>query len=396
MSIATTGAYFGDRAVSRLAVSVASVAYLVGYLGYGFQQQLDVTRYLVYAIPGLLVGSLLLQSTPKINEPAVGYVISYLTLTFVSCLAGTVDMWHFWNDVLIMTMIGLCFVPSIYVGADQIRTMFLGTLACFLLKWLLTDHSGIRILELLATGTGSALGGGFDDHQGGVNSAIFAVFFYAVGAKVQFALALILTVLGGKRVSILAVAIGLASIFFFRRFGAFERRRDRFFGLLVGLATINILALNLDGIMGYAHWALDIKVDIETIMLGRHKIASEMVRVIEDRSLFELLFGSGPGSASAFAWLVSAGGLVLPHNDWLKLLYNHGILGSTIFTLFMALVFSSSIPAAVIALTSAVIMSTDNVIIYLYYQFPMAMMVACCSSPGSPRQEAAQIPHSAG
>ena len=152
MNIATTGTYFSDRAVSRLAVSVASVAYLAGYLGYGFREQLDPARYFVYAIPGILVGSLLLQSTPKINEPAAGYVISYLTLTFVACLAGIVDTWFFWNDVIIMTLIGLCFVPSIYVGADQIRTIFLGSLVCFLLKWVLTDHSGIRILELLAAG----------------------------------------------------------------------------------------------------------------------------------------------------------------------------------------------------------------------------------------------------
>ena len=249
MNIATTGTYFGDRAVSRLAVSVATVAYLVGYLGYGFREQLDPARYFVYVIPGILVGSLLLQSTPKINEPAAGYVISYLTLTFVACLAGIVDTGFFWNDVIIMTFIGLCFVPSIYVGADQIRTIFLGSLVCFLLKWVLTDHSGIRILELLEAGTGSGLGSGYDDHQGGLLSPIYAVFFYAVGAKIQFVLALILTVLGGKRVAILALAIGLASIFFFRRIGAFERRRDRFFALLGGLATINIVALNLDDII---------------------------------------------------------------------------------------------------------------------------------------------------
>jgi hypothetical protein len=305
-------------------------------------------------------------------------------------------MWFFWNDVIIMTLIGLCFVPSIYVGADQIRTIFLGSLVCFLLKWLFTDHSGIRILELLEAGTGSALGTGYDDHQGGLLNPIYAVFFYAVGAKIQFVLALILTVLGGKRVGILAVAIGLASIFFFRRFGAFERRRDRFFVLLGGLATINIVALNLDDIVRYVHSALDIRVHIETIMLGRHRLASEMVRVIENRSLFESLFGFGPGSASALAWVVSGGVLELPHNDWMKLLYNHGILGSMMFTLFMAAIFSSSMPASVIAIASAVIMSTDNVIIYLLYQVPMVMMVACCSSRGSLRQEAAQIPHSAG
>jgi hypothetical protein len=50
-------------------------------------------------------------------------------------------------------------------------------------------------------------------------------------------------------------------------------------------------------------------------------------------------------------------------------------LGSIAITTFIALVFSTSATGAVIAIASAILMTTDNVFIYLYYQFPIVLMV---------------------
>jgi len=111
-------------------------------------------------------------------------------------------------------------------------------------------------------------------------------------------------------------------------------------------------------------------------MLGRHAIGVEMTRAIDSRSVVDSLIGAGPGCADAVASIVSRDTLTLPHNDWLKLLYDYGILGSLIITMFMALIFSSSKLGAIIALTNATIMITDNVQMYLYYQFPIVLMVA--------------------
>jgi hypothetical protein len=56
-------------------------------------------------------------------------------------------------------------------------------------------------------------------------------------------------------------------------------------------------------------------------------------------------------------------------------IYDYGILGSIAITAFIALVFSTSATGAVIAIASAVLMMTDNVVMYLYYQFPIVLMV---------------------
>src|SRR5258708_1405043 len=97
-----TGTDVADRAISRLAVSNACLGYSVGYAGYSFQQHLGPARYFVYAVPGILVGSLLFQRNSRINEPATGYLIMYLSMGFVAYLMGVKDTQFFLNDFVIM------------------------------------------------------------------------------------------------------------------------------------------------------------------------------------------------------------------------------------------------------------------------------------------------------
>jgi len=191
---------------------------------------------------------------------------------------------------------------------------------------------------------------------------------------------------------VIAILVGVVALFLFRKAAALKEKRNRFIVLLVGLAVINLTASNLLSISEYLHQKLHISVHIEEIMLGRHAIAVEMAHDIDSRPLVKSLIGYGPGSANALATLVSDGTLKEPHNDWLKILYDYGILGSIIITVFIALVFSSSTTGAVIALTNAIMMTADNVVIYLYYQFPIVLMLAYSVMRESRASETANAP----
>jgi hypothetical protein len=188
-----------------------------------------------------------------------------------------------------------------------------------------------------------------------------------------------MSLLGGKRIGVIAILVGLASVFLFRRAKALKRRRNRFIFLLATLGAINIVASNMIEITEYSYYSLRTSVPIEEIMLGRYAIGSEITRVIDNRSPVESLIGFGPGGADALATRVSTGTLKEPHNDWLKILYDYGVLGSIAITVFIALVFSTSAVGAVIAIASAILMTTDNVVMYLYYQFPIVLMVGYCA-----------------
>jgi hypothetical protein len=370
-----TATSVADQAFNRFVVSIACAVYLVGYAGYCFGESLGSLRYLVYVVPPILVASLTLQRTPASNKAATVFFLTYLLLAPVGYLIGVKDTDFFFNNFIIMVLIIVSFVPTINVGIEQIRVVFLCSVAYFVLAYSLTDHGGVRLFQILKSGTGSGLEDGYDNHQGGLLGPIYAVFLYAVGAKIQFLLALIMSLLGGKRIGVIAIIVGLASIFLFRKAAALKKRRNRFIFLLATLGVINIAASNMVYISQYTYESLRMSVSIEEIMLGRYAIGSEMTRVIDSRSPVESLIGFGPGGGDALATRVSAGTVKEPHNDWLKILYDYGILGSIAITTFIALVFSTSATGSVIAIASGVLMMTDNVVMYLYYQFPIVLMV---------------------
>jgi hypothetical protein len=364
-----------DQAFNRFVVSNACAVYLVGYAGYCFGESLASLRYLVYAVPPVLVASLVLQRNPASNKGATVFFLTYLSLAPLGYLIGVKETDFFFNNFIIMVLIIVSFVPTINVGIEHIRVVFLCSVAYFVLAYSLTEHEGVRLFQILKSGTGSGLEDGYDNHQGGLVGPIYAVFLYAIGAKTQFVLALVMSLLGGKRVGVIAILVGLASIFLFRKAAALKKRRNRFILLLATLGVINITASNMIEISQYTYESLRMSVPIEEIMLGRYAIGSEMTRVIDSRSSVESLIGFGPGAGDALATRVSAGTLKEPHNDWLKILYDYGILGSIAITAFIALVFSTSAVGAVIAIASAILMTTDNVVMYLYYQFPIVLMV---------------------
>jgi hypothetical protein len=366
-----------DEALSRSVVSVACGFYLVGYAGYCFEDGLGVLRYLIYAIPVLLIASFMLQEgASTTNRSAVSFFLAYLALASVSYLTGVQDGDFALRNFTIIALIIGCFIPVIDVSAAQIRFLFLCSLVYLFLAYWLAGGGGIRILHILENGTGSAFEAGYDNDQGGLLGPLYAAFFYAIGSKLEFLLALVMSILGGKRVAIVAVFVGCFAAILFRNVTALKRRRNRFVVLLGALSVVNLVASNLTSISENVYRSLNIGVSIEEVMLGRHVIGTEADRAMATRSFTKSLFGSGPGSADALASLVSGGTLTEPHNDWMKILYDYGIAGSLVMTTCMAMLFSASATASVIALTTATLMSTDNVLIYLYYQFPIVLMVA--------------------
>jgi O-Antigen ligase len=374
----TSAADVGNVSRSRSVVSIACGVYVVGHAGYYFEGMFGALRYLIYALPLLLVASIILQGRASTsNRSAVAFFLAYLVLASVSYLVGTRDGEFASRNFIIIALVIVGFIPVIDVSAAQIRFIFLCSLIYLFLAYGVAERGDIRLLQMLQDGTGSAVVAGYDNNEGGaIVGPLYAVFLYATGAKLQFLLALIMSVVGGKRVALLAIVVGLFAAMLFRNVTALKQRRNCFAALLGALAIINIVATNLNSISEDVFRSLNISLSFDEVMLGRYAIADEMDRVMNTRPFVESLFGSGPGSADALASIVSSRVLTQPHNDWMKILCDYGIAGSIVMTTFMALLFSTSATAAVIAITTAIIMSTDNVLIYLFYHFPVSLMVA--------------------
>ena len=327
---------------------------------------------MIYLLPFLLVAALFYERRPASYRPAELFFLIYVLIGLLGLLIGIENTAVYLNEYIITSLVALCFVPLIGASRNQIRLLFLFSAAC-LFFYYFAENKAVR---LFAMPQGVATDPNAFDHPLGLVAPIYSVFFFAVGGKIEFILALVMNVLGGKRIALLAMLVGIISIFVFNRIALFEKRDVRFLVLLVGLVAINVAAVNFTSIVEYAYSELRLDANIEEIMLGRYAIGNEISRVLENRSWLESIIGSGPGSASIVASSVSGGTITQAHNDWAKIVIDYGILGSSVITVFMALIFSSSRMSMSIALVSAVIMTTDNVLIYVFYQFPIVLMLA--------------------
>jgi hypothetical protein len=361
-----------NRPVDRANVSIACAVYLVGYLGYCFGEHMGSLRYIVYLAPIMLAAVVLRTPHARLNRHATNGLLMFLLLAGVGYMATVRNADAFRNEFIILFLIFLGFVPAFEIQWRQLRWVFYVSLVYFFLAYALAKDDGIRLLRILESGSASGLAGGYDSHQGGLLGPIYTVFFFAIGAKAECLLAMAMTVVGGKRIAVVAIIVGIAASVALRRM----HPGKRFVFTLVSLAIINILAANTIAIFDEIHARVQQGAHVEEVMLGRHRIGLELNHVIDSRPWLVSLIGNGAGSANALTEIVTKGALVLPHNDWLKILYDYGIIGSLAITFFLARVFACSMIASAVGLASAVIMATDNVFIYLYYQFPIMLMFA--------------------
>ena len=322
----------------------------------------------------VLIGSLLLQSRVRVNTPAVLYMIAYLMLAAMSVAVGSGwrgDASNFDLIVIILT-IASTFMPVVMVRPPHIKGIFVFTLALF--AW----SQGQRTTPASASWKcclwvrGAATTSGYNSNEG-LLGPVYAIFFYGVGAGGHFGLALLMVILGGKRIGLLATIVGIFMLAFFKR-RAPSGRAYMFVALFAIMISINFLAISASWISDYTADALGkSSVHIEEVMLGRYMNTKIMTEYSLNRELLPFLFGAGVGSATA-AILADLTGL-LPHNDWLKILLDYGLIGSILITACMAFIFSCTPIGCALGVVTSIIMMTDNILIYLFYQIPVALMV---------------------
>lgn len=381
--------------LSRAAVGLAVVAFAIGYPGLYLDGPAAQLRYVIYLAPILLAAPLLYAATLDFNRSAAAGLAIFLAFTAAYYGQPAAELpGNFWVNAVIIPLCLLAYVPEAHVNRTQINRLFLVIAVCSAISFALTSHGNVRIFAILSSGTGTGLVEAYGSHEGLV-APIFTLFFYAIGAKLWAAVAFAVSVVGGKRIGLAALAAGLVVLFLLRRSSLWRGYQSRFWLLLIAFTTINVVSVNLTAIAETSHRQFGLRIPIEEVMLGRHNLGREINHSLERKSTVELATGSGPGAAESLAGeRLKNGAAYLPHNDWLKIFYDFGLLGSVLTVIGMALVFSFSPIAAAIGVASAITMMTDNVIIYLFYQFPIAMMLAYlrCTPDGEAGRETGAAP----
>ena len=233
-----------DRTVNNSLVWLSCAIYLAGYAGYSFNGINDAIgsfRYAVYVAPLILVLPFIAGGAFSINRIPMILLTFYATQGFVTLLIGVKDRSAFVHEFVIFVLIIVRFIPFIRVKLSQVQTIFLVSMLYFVVTFVSADHGGVRLLQMLQSGTGSGVETGYDNHEGGLVGPVYFVFFAAIGSKLYAALAMIMSLLGGKRIGVVAIIVGLAALVLFRRVAVLQSRQVRFFVLLGCLVAINFI-----------------------------------------------------------------------------------------------------------------------------------------------------------
>lgn len=366
-SVYPTSVHRSEPVLTGLLIGV----YLIGYIGISTVDQLTSLRYVMYLVPAILLVSPLVSHNTRLQPNILALLLFYLALGGIGWMVSPGLSDFFLRDYIIISGVLVCYAIVPYVREQHIRFIFYVSLVLFAFRYATIDHGGFSLHFLRS----ASLSQSFDSNEGLIG-AIYVIFFFAIGARIETVLAFAMCLLGGKRIGLAAMLVGVLAIWFLLRAPSLNRPKARFVILLLAFAGLNVLSVYLVWIVETVFRAAHITVPIEEFMAGRYKISSAIYHEMSARPILMSLFGSGAGSADTITVQVTAGGVPLTHNDWLKILVDYGSIGSIVLTIGLAAIFATSALAAGLGLATAVLMMTDNVMIYLFYQIPVALMIA--------------------
>jgi hypothetical protein len=323
-------------------------------------------RYIVYGLPltAALVWLMFSGGRPLVAVPAVFAFGAYALVASISLYFNGPTEDSLRDVIIIASYISLfCFhARSPRIVADL--TLF-------------TLTAGLMVEGLIK---GISLTVNFLDSEGILESGLAfplgLVFLYYYNEKKwgRTLISLFLLFVAFKRIALLAVLLVIASNALLRMIGRPGIGRSLAF---VTAICLSVLALSLQPIFTFMADYLHIDdFSPSRLSLGRFDIAGILWQIHGSAAPVQMLFGFGPGAADTFL-----GGVQPPHNDWLKILFDYGYVGFVGFHFILFLLFGKKPLGIQFYVYTAVLMMSDNVLIYLYYWVFVSQILNIESEP---------------
>jgi hypothetical protein len=262
-----------------------------------------------------------------------------------------------------------------FTGRDLLVIGVYLSLFCFILqseRW----HAGLGMaglaaglfLEGLLNGATPQLS--LVDSTGVIESSLalplglFVLYYYRAGDVSKAVIASVLLFLAFKRITFLAVAVAIAlDLFYTRILGRHSISRVMCIAVMM---LVTLVALNLQTVfVGAQEIFNDGDLSANRLTLGRYDIGAILWEKWRVAGPLQVLFGSGVGATDAALAQAAQGSLA--HNDWLKILIDYGIIGIAGFWAILIAVFKNGRLSNLFLIYTAVLMMTDNPLIYIFY-----------------------------
>ena len=364
----------GDRSTAT-AMAVITLVTLAAWTAFASTP----VKYIIYSLPFTLAAAYLVCHGGQARIALRG--VAALGL-FLPLAAGTIiiNSWYDFHAIRDIAIIG-------------------GYLLLFTL-WLEAPAATAR-LALAALITGLLVEGATEGFSGSFNLlgsegilestlafplGVVTIYFVRMRQWTLAAVAAVALFLAFKRIAFAAVA---AAVLFDVATGIVSQRTARRLAFLAVLA-LSLMALFSTQLFELASSTLNLeRSSADAISLGRYNIAIQVWGDMGLRPLRQWVIGSGPGSADAFVTANSH--LINLHNDWLKILYDYGLLGFLVIHAVLYIYQTESRTGVALYLYSAIVMMTDNIFIYMFYH-PFVFLMICTARGTDPEGQDGETP----
>ena len=319
----------------------------------------EYAKYVLYTLPVTMTATYLVMNggRVKLHRPAVTALALYVTCAVVSMVLNG------WYDFLavrdLMIICGYLLLFTLWFRCPiSIVDASMFTLAVGMLVEAATEGIGEEVSLF------------------GSEGILESTLAFPIGLVVIFYLhyrqwgrALIASVwlfLAFKRITFLAVALAVGFDILIAGFVRPGAARAMACVIVVVLSVISLFSTQIFELVAAT---LQIQnTSANSISLGRYEMATQLWTRLAGNPLSTWLIGSGPASADALLTAkLGSPTANNPHNDWLKILFDYGIVGFVAMHVVLVRLLCEHRLGILLYLYGAVVMMTDNIFIYMFY-----------------------------
>ncbi len=327
-------------------------------------------KYVLYLLPFICIAfqALLRNLVVPFDPPGVQALGLYGLAAGAAILAGGGSNPFLVRDVLIIGTYLMMF--SVAWSATH-REVVIVSATCFACMVLEALQEGISLnIDILASD--------------GVLESVMAfplgvIVLYAVRTRrLVFGLVTgLLFFAAYKRIAIMAVIGVLAFEWAVVHLGLARRRKALAILLVIGLSLTSLFSMQL---FEYgAQFVGGENVSANSLSLGRFEFSVAIWHEVGAAPMAKLLFGHGPGSADAIVQAANDHASN-PHNDWLKIFVDYGAFGFVLFHLILVRMFTGSPFGVLVYVYTAIVMTTDNSLIYTFHHVIVLVVLRAAAS----------------
>ena len=360
------GVTAADRAT---AVTMTGIILISVTLWLAFNE--EAIKYILYTIPFTLTAAYLIINhwQVRVHGPAVGALGLYLACAVASMVVNAWFGFYAVRDVAIIG--GYLFLFVLWFRAPS-STADLGLAALAIGLIVEATTEGVAE-EVNLFGSNGILESTLAFPLG-----VIALYYLHFGRWGRALAAGVLLFLAFKRITFVAVVLAVGFDIVIARYARLATARAV---ALLGVLTFSVAALFSTQLFELVSNMLQLeRTSADSISLGRYNIATMLWQELLAGSPIRWMLGSGPGAADA---LVTAHfQLVNPHNDWLKILFDYGVVGFIAMHVVLYRILAEHRLSLMLYIYGAVVMMTDNILIYMFYHpFVLLMLSAARRQP---------------